>query len=104
MARFTTAPLEDVAPKRKERQPSKRAHVQAQYQQALGDAIDHREALVVELEDCDKPLTIRNRLTRAAAVLGLDRVVIRRRGNRIVAYQAQEGEVPKVGSDDALGG
>jgi len=90
MPRFTTAPVEDVAPKRKQRQPSQRAQIQKQYQEALRDAMLHRqEALVVELEADDKPLTIRNRIKRAAEVLGLENVNIRRKRDRIVVYQMQ---------------
>ena len=90
MPRFTTAPVEDVAPKRKQRQPSQRAQIQKQYQEALRDAMLHKqEALVVELEADDKPLTIRNRIKRAAEVLGLENVNIRRKRDRIVVYQMQ---------------
>lgn len=90
MPRFTTAPVEDVAPKRKQRQPSQRAQIQKQYQEALRDAMLHKqEALVVELEAEDKPLTIRNRIKRAAEVLGLENVNIRRKRDRIVVYQMQ---------------
>jgi hypothetical protein len=90
MPRFTTAPVEDVAPKRKQRQPSQRAQIQKQYQEALRDAMFHKqEALVVELEADDKPLTIRNRIKRAAEVLGLENVNIRRKRDRIVVYQMQ---------------
>jgi hypothetical protein len=90
MPRFTTAPVEDVAPKRKQRQPSQRAQIQKQYQEALRDAmLLKQEALVVELEAEDKPLTIRNRIKRAAEVLGLENVNIRRKRDRIVVYQMQ---------------
>jgi hypothetical protein len=90
MPRFTTAPVEDVAPKRKQRQPSQRAQIQKQYQEALRDAMLYKqEALVVELEADDKPLTIRNRIKRAAEVLGLENVNIRRKRDRIVVYQMQ---------------
>ena len=93
MPRFTTAPIEDVLPQRKQRQPSQRAETQQQYQQAVRDAlIDRHEALVVELEPDDKVLTIRNRLKRAVESLGLDQVTIRRRRNRIIAYQAGSDE------------
>lgn len=93
MPRFTTAPVEQVAPKRKQRQPSQRAQVRKQYQDALRDAIMYKhEALVVVLDDSDKPLTIRNRIRRAADALGLDNVVIRRRRDRIVAYEGAPGE------------
>lgn len=92
MARFATAPVEEVAPKRKQRSPSQRSQTREQYQEALRDAVlDKHEALVVELEPEDKPLTIRNRIKRAADSLGLETVAIRRRGNRIVAY-LQENE------------
>lgn len=50
------------------------------------------EALVVELDADDKPLTIRNRIRRAADSLGLENVVIRRRRDRIVAYQSDDGQ------------
>ena len=89
MPRFTSAPVEEVVPQRKQRQPSQRAQTQQQYQDALRDALlDKHEALVVELEPDDKPLTIRNRIKRAAETLGLENVAIRRRRDRIVAYQA----------------
>lgn len=88
MARFTTAPVQDVAPKRTQKQPSQRAQVQQQYQDALRSAVvDSHQALVVELEPSDKPLTVRNRIKRAVQALDLQDVVIRRKGNRIVAYQ-----------------
>jgi hypothetical protein len=88
MPRFTSAPVEEVVPQRKQRQPSQRAQTQQQYQDALRDALlDKHEALVVELEPDDKPLTIRNRIKRAADNLGLENVAIRRRRDRIVAYQ-----------------
>ncbi|MBV9280643.1 MAG: hypothetical protein JOZ41_11215 [Chloroflexi bacterium] len=90
MPRFTTAPVEEVAPKRRQRQPSQRAQTQQQYQEALRSALlDKSEALVVELDPGDKPLTIRNRIKRAADLLGLEHIVIRRKKDRIVAYQAQ---------------
>jgi hypothetical protein len=104
MAKFATVPVQDVAPRRRPRQSSRRAEVRAQYREALEDAIDQHLALVVELENSDKPLTIRNRLARAAAALGYEDVVIRRRGTRIVAYRPHEEEAPKVATDDALGG
>lgn len=87
MPRFTTAPIEEVAPKRKQRQSSQRAQIQRQYQDALRNAvIEKHEALVVELDPDDKPLTVRNRLKRAATTLGLDDIVIRRKKDRIAAY------------------
>lgn len=87
MPRFTTAPVEQVAPLRKQRQSSQRAQIQRQYQEALRDAVlNKHEALVVELDTDDKPLTVRNRLKRAATALGLDNIVIRRRKGRIAAY------------------
>jgi hypothetical protein len=101
MAKFGTAPIQDVVPKRQQRQPSQRAQVQAQYQQALQEAIDNQLALVVELEDDDKPLTIRNRLKRAADTLGIEHLMIRRRKNRIIAFQPQaeeQLELPEPGS------
>lgn len=91
MPRFATAPVEQVAPKRTNRQPSQRAQVRKQYEDALRDAVQYKhEALVVELDAEDKPLTIRNRIRRAADTLGLENVVIRRRRNKIVAYQRDE--------------
>jgi hypothetical protein len=88
MPRFTTAPVEDVAPKRKQRNPSARAQIQREYQDALQQALDNNnQALVVELEPDDKPLTIRNRIKRAAQQLGVEDITVRRRGQRIVAYR-----------------
>jgi hypothetical protein len=87
MARFTTAPIEEVVPKRKNRQPSQRAQVQQQYREALQNALNSQhQALVVELEADDKPLTVRNRIKRAAHSLGLESIAIRRKRDRIVAY------------------
>jgi hypothetical protein len=91
--RFTTAPVEQVAPKRRQRQPSQRSQIRKQYQEALRDAVLYKhEALVVELDPTDKPLTIRNRIKRAADALGIDGLVVRRRKDRIVAYVPGEGE------------
>jgi hypothetical protein len=99
MVRFTTAPVDEVAPKRKQRQPSQRAQIQRQYQDALRQGlIDRREAVVVELEPDDKALTIRNRIKRAADRLGLEDVAIRRRGNRIIAYRTEDAEEPSSAS------
>lgn len=93
MPRFTTAPVQEVMPQRKQRQPSQRAQMQQQYRDALRDAIVNKhEALVVELEPDDKPLTIRNRIKRAAETLSIDNVTIRRRRDRIVAYQGDSAE------------
>lgn len=93
MPRFTTAPVQEVMPQRKQRQPSQRAQMQQQYRDALRDAIVNKhEALVVELEPEDKPLTIRNRIKRAAETLGLENVAIRRRRDRIVAYRGDSPE------------
>jgi hypothetical protein len=88
MAHFSTARIEEVVPKRKQRQPSQRAQTQQLYQNALRSAfLDGGQALVVELEPQDKPLTIRNRIKRAADALGIEHVTIRRRRDRIYAYR-----------------
>lgn len=93
MARFTTAPLQDVLPKRKLRQSSLRSQTQQQYRDLLQTAVvDRHQALVVELDPEDKPLTIRNRLLRAADTLGITNLVIRRRGQRVIAYQGTPEE------------
>jgi hypothetical protein len=93
MPRFSSAPVEEVAPKRKQRQPSQRAQIQQEYQNALRDALNSGgQALVVELEDGDKPLTVRNRIKRAADTLGVENVSIRRRKNRIVAFRGDQEE------------
>jgi hypothetical protein len=87
MPRFTTAPVEEVVPKRRQRQPSQRAQTQREYREALESAVnDRNQALVVELDPDDKPLTIRNRIKRAADTLGLEDIAIRRRKDRIIAY------------------
>jgi hypothetical protein len=91
MPRFKTAPVEQVAPKRRQRQPSQRAQIRKQYEEALRDAMLYKhEALVVELDTDDKPLTVRNRIRRAADALGIDNIVIRRRRDKIVAYQTPD--------------
>lgn len=93
MVRFTSAPVEEVMPARKQRQPSQRSQIQRQYQDAVRDAIIIRhKALVVELDPNDKPLTIRNRIKRAADSLGLEDLSIRRRRNKIIAYESENGE------------
>ncbi len=93
MVRFTSAAVEEVMPARKQRQPSQRSQIQRQYQDAVRDAIVIRhKALVVELDPNDKPLTIRNRIKRAADSLGLKDISIRRRKNRIIAYELRNGE------------
>jgi hypothetical protein len=93
MPRFSTAPVEDVVPKRRQRQPSQRAQTQKQYREELQSALnDRHQALVVELEPEDKPLTIRNRIKRAAESLGLEEIAIRRRKDRIIAYLPEEEE------------
>lgn len=92
MVRFTSAPVEEVMPARKQRQPSQRSQIQRQYQDAVRDAIVLRhKALVVELDPNDKPLTIRNRIKRAADSLELKDISIRRRKNRIIAYELGNG-------------
>lgn len=92
MPQFTVAPVQEVMPKRKQRQPSQRAQVQQQYQTALRDALSSEgQALVVEMDPSDKALTIRNRIKRAADALGYTDITIRRRKNTIVAYR-QNGE------------
>lgn len=91
MAQFSTAPVAEVVPQRKQRQPSQRAQTQQQYQEALRTALDSDgQALVVQLEGEDKPLTIRNRIKRAADAIGASDVVIRRRRDKILAYRPQE--------------
>ncbi|MGH2448729.1 MAG: hypothetical protein ACRDFS_09045 [Chloroflexota bacterium] len=92
MPRFSTAAVQDVLPARKLRQPSQRAQIQRQYREQLRSALcEKHEALVVELEPGDKPLTIRNRLKRAADALGVTDITIRRKRNRIVAYESYDG-------------
>ncbi len=87
MARFSSAPVEEVLPQRSARQPSKRAQIQTQYQEALREAVlEKREALVVQLEPEDKALTIRNRIKRAAELLGVEDIVIRLRRDRVIAF------------------
>jgi len=93
MPRFSTAPVDEVAPQRKQPSPSARSQMQSQYQEALRDALEHgNQALVIDLEPDDKPLTIRNRIKRAADVLGYPDITIRRKRERIFAYQSQTGE------------
>jgi hypothetical protein len=84
------APVAEIVPKRKTRQPSQRAQIAEQYTAALRDALEQGQALVVEFEPEDKVLTIRHRVGRAAKSLGREDVTIRRRGNTIAAYAAGE--------------
>lgn len=86
MARFSTAPLQEVVPPPITKGPSQRALLQEEYREALKNALDVGEALVLDLEPDDKPLTIRNRLTKAAHALGREDLTIRRKRNRILAY------------------
>jgi len=90
MPRFMSVPVEEVTPKRRMKEPSARARTQQEYQEALQDALNGGQALVVELEEDEKPLTIRNRLKSAGDRLGIEHLVLRRRGDRIVAYQGTE--------------
>jgi hypothetical protein len=91
MTKFSTAPVAVIIPKRRERAPSQRAELQKQYRDAIENAIiNEGEALIVELDPDEKPLTVRSRLQKAAQALGLDSVVIKRRGRRIVVYQPPE--------------
>ena len=100
MVRFTTAPVHDVLPKRRQRHSSLRQQTQDQYRQLLQTAVvDHHQALVVELEPGDKPLTIRNQINRAATTLGITNLVVRRRGDRVIAYQDTAEEAREA--DDA---
>jgi len=78
MAQFSVAAAVDVVPQKKSRGPSQRVQTQQAYQEALHNAvIDQGEALVVILDDEDKPLTIRNRIKRAADRLELKDIAIR---------------------------
>jgi hypothetical protein len=90
MAQFSTAPVAEVAPRRKPKQPSQRSQTQLQYREALQHALNVNQALVVEFDPSDKALTIRNRVRRAGMSLGLEDLTIRRRGDRIVAYQGAD--------------
>lgn len=90
MAQFSSAPVNQVVPQRKQRQPSQRVQTQQQYQEALRAALDSPGmALVTQLEGDDKPLTIRSRIKRAAEAIGADDIVIRRRKDKIYAYRPQ---------------
>jgi hypothetical protein len=90
MAQFSTVPVAEVTPKRKVKGPSQRSQTQQQYREALQHALDANQALVVELDPSDKVLTIRNRVRRAGQALDLDDLIIRRRGDRILAYRSVE--------------
>jgi hypothetical protein len=102
MVKFETVPVEQVLPKRRGQGTSQRAQVRQEYQEALKEAIQSCQALVVDLEPEDKPLTIRNRLKRAGQQLGADDLVIRRRGQRIVAYQAGRDDEQAGGGSPAV--
>lgn len=54
--------------------PSRRAEIRREYRAALSDALEQGKALVIELDPCDKPLTVR------------------RKGNRILAYRRFDDE------------
>ena len=92
MPHFTVARVEEVVPQKKQRQPSQRAQTQQQYQDALQNVLTVTgQALVIVLEPEDKPLTIRNRIKRAADALGVKDIAIRRRRDRIIAYRPGTG-------------
>lgn len=96
MVRFTTAPIEEAAPKPKSQSPSRRQQIREQYRDELESAVQNHRALAVEFDpDVDKPITIRNRLQRAANDLGYTDLKIRRRKNVIFAYLPSE--VPRAG-------
>ncbi len=86
MPHFSTAPVDEVVPQRQTKGPSPRSVLQQEYREALQSALDAGQALVIDLEPDDKPLTIRNRVSKAAAALGHEDLTIRRKGNRILAY------------------
>jgi hypothetical protein len=93
MPRFTNTSHDDVLPQNKRDQPSLRQQTQQQYQDRLRSAVVERhQALVVELEPEDKPLTIRNRLKRAGERLGIANLVICQRGRQVIAYQGTAAE------------
>jgi len=86
MPHFSTAPVDEVVPQRQTKGPSPRSVLQQEYREALQNALDAGEALVIELELDDKGLTIRNRVKKASEALGHGDLTIRRKGNRVLAY------------------
>lgn len=95
MPRFTTAPVETVAPQRKVRGPSQRAIIHREYMDSLQPLVDDKDTgLIVELDDGEKALTVRNRIYRAARGLGIESIRVRRRGGvfRVWRLDAVDGE------------
>jgi hypothetical protein len=82
-----SVPVDEVAPKRKTSGPTNRAVVQTRHRQALKEAMEAGKALLIDLDDGDKSLTILSRIFKAAESFGVDQVKVRRRGNRMAVYQ-----------------
>lgn len=93
MPSFTSSPVASVLPKtNKTANPGvRKAAFQAMLSQVqtLVDTDENdtnRPALIVELDETDKPITIRNQINRAAAQLGIT-MYVRRRGSQVIAYK-----------------
>lgn len=92
MAQFKRVPVDEARPLTKAKVPSQRDQIRREYEEALRDAvIDHGEALAILIGPDDKPLTIKNRIDRAAQALGLDRIKVRRKGDYVFAYDDEDG-------------
>jgi hypothetical protein len=70
MAQFGSAPVESVLPASKTKSLGERAVIAKQYREAMKTQFDAGMALVVDLEEGDKPLTVKNRLSAAIVALG----------------------------------
>lgn len=86
MPTFRTVDPVEIMPKTQKGPKTDRAIQNALLREQLEAAFSQGLALVVELEDSDKPLTVRNRLVRAAQASGFQ-VYIRRSGNVINVRQ-----------------
>jgi hypothetical protein len=92
MAQFKRVPVDEARPVTKAKVPSQRDQIRREYEEALQDAvIGHGEALAILIGPDDKPLTIKNRIDRAAQSLGLDHIKVRRKGDYVYAYVDSDG-------------
>jgi hypothetical protein len=72
---------------------SARAIAAHQYRTALLSVLAIHHALVVDLDDADSPIVVRQRIVTAARSLRVDDIVVCRRGPRIVAYRAKDANL-----------
>ncbi len=81
--------------RRRSRKVSNRALIVTQYRQALKEAFEVGKALIIDLDKGERAPTVANRVAEGVLQLGVDDVVIHRRGRRIVAYREAHAGHPE---------